>query len=181
MRILSVLAVSAGIVSVVACPPASAAEAAHEVAHRPPVTYGTATISLRSGLETHSSVIVLGEAAAPWKQFTAIPYIASISSDLGKKPMKEKAFVHDGVSGEISAVGQQNGHVALKIDLEDTTLVKMGHFTAANGLAIDTPETNIVEFHGTIDLADGQSAPLAFGGKTIGTVSWSAMTLPQPG
>ncbi|MBO1326742.1 hypothetical protein K2X14_14070 [Acetobacter sp. TBRC 12305] len=177
MRILSFLAVSAGIISVVACP--NAAEAAHEVAQRPPVAYGTATISLRSGLE-HSSVIVLGEAGAPWEQFTEVPYTASISSDIGKKPVMKKALFRDGVSGKISAVGQQNGHVALKIDLEDTTLVKIGHATAANGWTIDEPKTDVVEFHGTIDLADGQSVPLVFSGKTIGTVSWSAMTLPQP-
>jgi hypothetical protein len=202
MRILSVLAVPVGIICIAACPSANAANTAsaggkcspnglistsgpngtgtaltceNGAWSGPPTAYGTATISLRSGRVTHSSVIGLGGEPAPWAIFTEVPYIASVLSAPGKKPVKTTAFIHDGVSGAIGAVGQRNGHVALKIDLVDTTLVEMGHSTATNGETIDTPKTNSVELHGTIDLADGQSAPLVAGGKTIGTVSWSAI------
>lgn len=141
----------------------------------PSATYGTATISLRSGHETQSAVIGIGGMPIPFETVTEIPYVASISSVSGKKPVKTEAVIRDGLSGAISAEGQQNGHVALKIHLVDTSLIKMGHYTAPDGKTIDIPETHTVSVDNTIYLADGQSAPLVLSGKTIGTVSWSVL------
>lgn len=106
---------------------------------------------------------------------TKIPYVASIRSARGTKPVETKAFIDDGLAGTISAMGQQNNHVALKIHLVDTSLTKMGHYTAPDGKTIDTPETHTMSVDETIDLTDGGSAPLMLDSKAIGTVSWSVL------
>lgn len=140
----------------------------------PPTAFGAVTFNMPGG-RVYSQVVGIGGNAEALAFFKIIPYTASVSITPGKSPVKTTSFVHDGISGAIRAIGQLNGRVALKIDLMNTTLTEMGHYTSSDGMTIDTPKTNSQELHGTLDLVDGQSAPLEVDGKTIGSVSWNSI------
>lgn len=138
-----------------------------------PTSFGTVTITVSNRVQ--SFIVGIGGDDESWVAYTNVPYIAAVTAVPGKKPVETIASVHDGMWGNLRAVGQADGRVALKIHLENTALIKMAHSPGPDGTHLDLPDTHHVDFSGTIDIADGETTPVVTDGKTVGTVSWNAL------
>ncbi|MBB2166565.1 hypothetical protein HLH26_18960 [Gluconacetobacter sp. 1b LMG 1731] len=136
---------------------------------------GTFSISLRGGTETRSLVVSTSGTPVPWSQFTEIPYVGELDVRPGKPPVSVGKIFHDGMSGTVSAVVGTNHHVTLRVDLTDEALLKMDRTTLSGVGTIDCPVSRDFEFHGVIDLADGESATLGTSGEAVWTVSWRSL------